>query len=205
MLNYDEYMKERILLIQKNESVLLRVLREERSNFFDERSQLEEKRDAKILALEEKRDAEINRLQNLESECNTLMDAIRDKVYLKHEKKFNKPHDVSINVEEDINELKLNLGYLNNGKVPPWLSSIVYIFNHHWKEELSKKIYELFRKIKNGCVAMIEQAKNDCEKNISDLRQKTDDNIAIIKERIIYAVHSEIKDSTNELLQILQG
>ena len=27
MLNYDEYMKERILLIQKNESVLLRVLR----------------------------------------------------------------------------------------------------------------------------------------------------------------------------------
>lgn len=205
MISYDDYMQERIQAIQKNESVLTRILIEERKRFFEERSQLEQIRDDKIHELEEKRNAEVDRLKNIEDECESLIEGIRDKVYFKHAKSFDKPTGHSGNIESDIREFKLNLGYLNNGKIPPWISNIFYVFNHHWKEELSKHIFELYWEIKNGCEAMIAKAKSDCDEAISKAQSSTNEKILAIKEKIIASVHSEIKDSTNEFLQILQG
>lgn len=205
MITYDDYMQKRIHAIQKNESVLTRILAEERKRFFEERLQLEQARDDKIHELEEKRDAEVDRLKNIEDECEGLIEAIKDKVYFKHTKKFTKPTSHSDNIEADIREFKLNLGYLNNGKIPPWISNLFYVFNHHWKEELSKRIFELYWKIKNGCEVMIANAKSDCEEAISKIQLSTNEKTLAIKEKIIASVHSAIKDSTNEFLQILQG
>lgn len=205
MISYDDYMQERIQAIQKNESILTRILVEERKRFFEERLQLEQARDDKIHELEEKRDAEVARLKNIEEECEGLIEAIKDKVYFKHVKKFNRLADRSENIESDIREFKINLGYLNNGKIPPWISNIFYVFNHHWKEELSKRIFELYWKIKNGCEAMIDKVRSDYDEAISKAQSGTNEKILVIKEKIIASVHSAIKDSTNEFLQILQG
>ena len=205
MISYDDYIQERIQAIQKNESVLTRILVEERKRFVEERLQLEQDGNEKIHELEEKRDAEADQLKNIGEECESLISAIRDKVYFKHIKRFNKPADHSDNIEEDIRKFKLNLGYLNNGKIPPWISNIFYVFNHHWKEELSQRIFELYWKIKNCCEAMITKAQSDFDEAISKTQLSTNEKILTIKEKIIASVHSAIKDSTNEFLQILQG
>lgn len=204
MITYDDYMQERIQEIQKNESVLTRILVEERKRYFEERAQLEEALDKKVQELEAERDTEVKRLQNIEKECDGLVDAIRDKVYFKHVRKFSKPESQSRDIEKDIQDFRLNLGYLNNGKVSPWISNIFYVFNHHWKEELSKRIFEVYWKIKNGCEAMIDKVKSDYDEAISKAQLGTNEKILVIKEKIIASVHSAIKDSTNEFLQILQ-
>ena len=86
---------------------------------------------------------------------NILLNSISDKVFLKQlkatmlptvEYKFNYGVD---DIEQLMHSLKDDVDCINNSRIPLWLSSTVYFFNHNWRKQVYERITVTYFKIRD--------------------------------------------------------
>lgn len=144
---------------------------------------------------EAKRDTLIENCSKLIDWANEQTHKIKDSVFIKQAKPF---MDTGVdmprgNIEEVCRKLEEDVDCIVNSRIPPWLSSVCYVFSHQWRKVVYEEIIKNYVFIVKYAEKETVGAKTTFDKNIESQK-------AVTRNEIIAQINSLFKDIRQQVV-----